>query len=218
MSTSRTIVYVRTYLTRIIIIVGALSVLVTWYFSAGPINSIRSNLQIWNVNIETFSLFVGLLTVYSGYLDNVRRRGNYWQFHVYSMVLIIVWIIFGTTVGAYSTTYQNIYIKVKGNITVAMLGQLGFYVMSGAYRTFRIRNFRTALFALCTTVIMAMNSPFVARIYPDIGLIIRWFLQNPSSAGARAVLITNGLGAIILGVRILLGVEKGALRMTEEAG
>jgi hypothetical protein len=215
---SKTIVYIRNYLSRLLVIVGILSILISYYFVPSPVDRISGELTTWNTNINTFSLFVGLLTVYSGYLDNVLKRGRYWQYHVYSMVLIVVWIIWGVSTGVYTVTYQNVYVKLKGNLSVAMLGQLGFFIMSGAYRTFRMRNYRTALFAICCVTLGMLNMSFISNAFPDLQYLTAWLLENPAAAGSRAIVITNGLGAIVLGLRILIGLEKGALRMIEEVG
>jgi len=215
---SKTLIYVRTYLTRFLIIVGILSTLISWYFISPEINVVANELTAWSVNIETFALFVGLLTVFSGYLESIKKRERFWQYHVYSMILIIFWIIFGVSTGVYTVLYQKIWIALKGNLAVAMLGQIGFFCVSGAYRTFRMKNFRTALFALCCVMIVAMNSPLVVAIFPEIGNIVSFFFNSFAVGGSRAVIMTAGLGGIVLGIRILLGLERGALRAAEEAG
>jgi hypothetical protein len=61
-----------------------------------------------------------------------------------------------------------------------------------------------------------MNSPLLLGPFPIVDKISFWLLDNPSMAGSRALMLTGGIGGVVLGIRILLGLEKGALRATEE--
>lgn len=214
---SRALIYVRTYLTRILVIVGALSIIFTWYLTpAIPVAVIATEMTDWNLNIAGFALFVGLLSVFSGYSISIRKRARFWQYYVYSIVLILVFIAWGIPTGVYTATYQHIFTTVRGDLSIAMLGTLGFFIMSGAYRAFRIRTLRTAIFAVSCATVGVMNIGYVLTTFPTIYDVVFWLLSNPAAGGARAILMTNGLGSIVLGIRIILGAEKGALRMTQE--
>ncbi len=209
------VVYIRLYLTRILILIGMLSVLISWYFVSPEADVIANELQIWNMNIATFTLFVGLLSVYSRYIRSIMNREKYWQYHLYAAILIVVWIIFGLKVGLYSDIYQKAYLCTKITLHIAILGQLVFFMISACYRLFRMRTLRTAIFACCTLLIAICNAPIVSATFPAADKIVFWFLNYPASAGSRALLITGGVGGVVLGIRILLGLEKGALRATE---
>lgn len=211
-----TITYVRTYLTRILLVVGLLATLISWYFAIPQVDSIANELNIWNMNIETFTLFVGLLTISARYINSIRNRDELWPYRLYAIVLIVVWVIMGMQVGVYSNFYQTAFLSTKITLHIAILGQLVFFVTSAGYRVLRIRNFRTALYSLCFIVIVVMNAPWVLGPFPVADKISFWLLNNPAMAGGRALILTGGIGGVVLGVRLLLGLEKGALRATEE--
>ncbi len=213
---SATLTYFRTYLVRSLIVISMIAVLLSWYFVSPPIDSIANELQIWNMNIATFTLFVGVITIFSRYIRGVRDRIENWPYMLYGMILIIGWIIFGSSTGVYSDLYQKAFLSTKITLHIAILGQLIFFMTSAAYRLFRIRTFRTALFALSAITIVMLNSPVLLGPFPIVDKISFWLLDNPSMAGSRALMITGGIGGVVLGMRILLGLEKGALRMTEE--
>ncbi len=213
---STTITYVRTYLTRILLVVGLLATLISWYFSIPQVDSIANELNIWNMNIQTFTLFVGLITLSSRYIKSIMDRDKLWPYRLYAMILIVVWIIMGMRVGIYSELYQTAFLSTKITLHIAILGQLVFFVTSAGYRVLRIRNFRTALFSICFLVIVITNAPWMLGPFPVVDKISFWLLNNPAMAGGRALLLTGGIGGVVLGVRLLLGIEKGALRATEE--
>lgn len=213
---SATLTYVRTYLVRALIIVGLISTLVSWYFVSPQVDAIANELNIWNMNIYTFTLFVGIITIFSRYIRGVQERNPQWPYMVYAMVLIVFWVIFGTYTGIYSDIYQTAFLSTKITLHIAILGQLIFFMTSAAYRLFRMRTLRTAFFAICAMSIVALNAPWLLGPFPVVDKISFWLLNNPSMAGSRALMLTGGIGGIVLGIRLLLGLEKGALRATEE--
>jgi len=212
---SSSIIYVRTYLTRILLIIGCIATLTSWYFVSPHADIVANELYNWNVNIGTFSLFVGVVTLFSRYLKDISSRKEQWEYKFLGVVLIPIWVIMGQTAGVFSDLYQKAYFNTKITLHVAILGQLMFFMISGAYRTYRIRNFRTLLFASCTLIIVVCNASWLMTPFPIADKISYWLLNNPSMAGYRAMMITGAIGAVVMGIRILLGLERGALRATE---
>jgi hypothetical protein len=213
---SSTLTYVRTYLARILVVVGLLATLVSWYFASPQVDAIANELNIWNMNIETFTLFVGLITISARYINSIRARDSLWPYRLYAIVLMVVWIIMGMRVGIYSDLYQTAFLSTKITLHIAILGQLVFFITSAGYRVLRIRNFRTALYTICFLLVVICNAPWMLGPFPVVDKISFWLLNNPAAGGSRALLLTGGIGGVVLGVRLLLGIEKGALRATEE--
>jgi len=212
-----TMTYVRTYLVRLIIIVGCLSALISWYFISPQASAVFSELTIMNTNIATFALFVGILTVYARYSRTVKNREKYWPYQLYAMILMPLWIIMGTMAGIYSDLYQTAYLSTKITLHIAILGQIIFFMVSGAYRVFRIASLRTAVFAIGAASICALNAPWLLGPFPQLSSVLNWLLSHPAVAPGRGIIIAGAIGGTALGIRILLGLEKGALRATERA-
>ncbi len=216
MKMGATLTYVRLNLSRLLIIVGALAALGTWYFSVPMVDSVFKEVNAWQINISSFTLFTGLMTISMRYIRAIQRRdSDIWPFQAYALVLIIVWVLMGLTVGMYSDTYQTAYLSTKITLHIAILGQIIFYFTSGAYRTFRIRTLRTAALAISAVLIVALNAPWVQNPFPAASNFAMWLLNNPQMAASRTVVITGGIGSIVLGIRVILGLEKGAQRITE---
>jgi len=144
-----------------------------------------------------------------------KKTKDVWPLQLYGLILIFAWIIMGTSVGMYSDTYQTIFLSTKITLHIAILGQIIFFYISGAYRTFRLKSLRTAALALSAVLIIIMNSPWMQNTWVGAGDFSYWLLNNPQTGGARAVVITGAIGAVVLGIRILLGLEKGPTKVTE---
>jgi hypothetical protein len=215
---SATSTYIRTYLSRIVVIVGVVATLAGYYFKSAPISAVANELNLWNMVIGSFTLFVGLISVFARYSRSIMNRSRNWMLHAYCLAVIVVWIILGNIIGMYSTLYQTLYLSTKITLHITIIGQLIFFSVSGMYRTFRVRSLRTAVFAFFTVLIIILNMPPLITPFPIFGDLAYWLLDNPQMAGARAMVMCGGIGGVILGIRILLGVEKGALRATGGEG
>jgi hypothetical protein len=58
-------------------------------------------------------------------------------------------------------------------------------------------------------VMMLRNAPVGPALFPPVGTLGDWVLQVPAMANNRAVSLASSLGIIALGVRTLLGLERG---------
>ena len=213
---SASLTFIRINLARILLIIGALSALATWYFSTPQFADVFNELNRWNVDITLFTLFTGLIVISMRYIRGVRERSSdIWPFQLYGIVLIFVWIVMGQIVGMYSDTYQTVFLSTKITLHIAILGQIIFFYISGAYRTFRLKSLRTAALALSALLIIIMNAPWMQNWWVGAGDFSYWLLNNPQTGGARAVVVTGAIGAVVLGIRVLLGLEKGPTKVTE---
>jgi hypothetical protein len=212
---SSTVTYIRNYLSRFLLIVGLLATLATWYFVSPQVDTVANTMTLWQMDIYNFTLFVGFITLFTRYVTGVRDRVKNWQYMLYGSVLIIAWIIMGEYMGIYSDFYQSIYLSTKITLHIAILGQLVFFLISAAYRVIRIRSLRTAVFGLGMLSMVILNAPWLLGVWPGANGVSYWLLNNPAMAGGRALLLTGGIGGVVLGIRLLLGLERGALRATE---
>ena len=213
---SSTMTYVRTYLTRAIIGGTALSGLLSFYLVSPQVDAIAREIQDWNNAATVWTLFVGIITIFGRYIRTVSKREEYWQYQLYAMILIPAWIIMGLGSGLYSDLYQTAFLSTKVTLHIAILGQLSFFVISGAYRVFRIKTFRTAFYALFTLTMVICNAPWMLAVFPQVDALGYFLLQNPAMSMERALSMTGGIGGLILSLRILMGMEKGAMRATEQ--
>jgi hypothetical protein len=213
---SASLTFIRINLARLLLLIGAISALLTWYFTTPQFADVFNEVNRWNVDITLFTLFTGLIVIFMRYIRGVRQRtSDIWPFQLYGIVLISVWIVMGMVIGMYSDMYQTIFLSTKISLHIAILGQIIFFYISGAYRTFRLKSLRTAALALSATLIIVMNAPWMQNAWPGANAFSYWLLNNPQTGGVRAVVITGGIGAVVLGIRVILGLEKGATRVTE---
>jgi hypothetical protein len=115
------------------------------------------------------------------------------------------------------------------NMEATMFSLIAFFIFSAAYRAFRIRSLESTLLMgsalLVMLSLMSMVSvPFggwinsltgnnPASLLQDFTLteVATWIRNNVQVPAIRALEIGTGLGALAMGLRIWLGLEKGGI-------
>jgi hypothetical protein len=98
---------------------------------------------------------------------------------------------------------------------------LGFFIVSAAYRAFRIRSTEAALMTVIAFLVMMGQVPFgqylTAWIPPEgqfawlrIERITNWLLTSPNSAATRGILFGAATGNFALSLRVWLSLERGS--------
>jgi hypothetical protein len=102
----------------------------------------------------------------------------------------------------------------------AMFSLIGFFILSAAYRAFRIRSIEASILMATALVVLLMFVPIALMLTsgldPDtfagnfrIDSIGSWLLSTINVPAIRAIDLGLGLGLLAMGLRIMLGLEKG---------
>lgn len=98
---------------------------------------------------------------------------------------------------------------------------LGFFIVSAAYRAFRIRNTEAALMTVIAFLVMMGQVPLgqaLTNWIPDPGRfawlriehITNWLLVTPNTAATRGILFGSVTGGFALSLRVWLSLERGS--------
>jgi hypothetical protein len=123
----------------------------------------------------------------------------------------------------YSFLFEGLY----RNLDATMFSILAFYIVSAAYRAFRIRNAEAALLMIVAIILMMGQVPLgmaVTSWIPQQGLIStlrienfsQWILTAINSPVQRAIAFGLGLGMLGMAMRIWLSLERGTYFGQEE--
>jgi hypothetical protein len=182
------------------------------YFLVWPeVNSAATNFTRVCTALAGLSAIVGVGNLTRTHSKNVIRRGSNW---IPSMLLLIsLWIplIIGLFLTRRDPTYVYLYNNLYTPVSQAFFALLGFYILSGAFRTFRAKS-TDSIFLLITAALVFMgNSPVTGSIWPGFQAIKVWIMDNANSAGYRGVIMGVAIGTIVTSLRILIGRETGYL-------
>jgi hypothetical protein len=149
---------------------------------------------------------VNVLTVHLGKLYG-REKG--WG---YSMVLLgalfFTLAVGFLTGGPTSAWVQDLFETVLFPLEATLFSLLAFFVVTAAYRAFRVKSFETGLFVVFGILVLLGQVPVGAMLWDQLPVIRDWVLDVPALAGARGILLGVALGTVATGLRVLLGLDR----------
>ena len=116
--------------------------------------------------------------------------------------------------------FQLLYRRGLLAMDAAMFSLIGFFILSAAYRAFRVRSIEASILMATALVVLLMFVPIALMLTsgldPDtfagnfrIDSIGSWLLSTINVPAIRAIDLGLGLGLLAMGLRIMLGLEKG---------
>lgn len=182
------------------------------FFTVDALSSVVTTLTSWTPLFINLSAIVGTASLLMRNGRAVIDRGKEWWMNAWLIILFVVvygaYIVTGSTSSAaYMWLYDNIY----SNLQSATMGLLGFYILYSAARAFRARNLEVGILIFSAIFIFLTNATVGAAIWEGFPTIGNWLLNVPVFGSQRALAITGGIAAILMGFRIIIGEEKTIL-------
>lgn len=92
-----------------------------------------------------------------------------------------------------------------------MYSSLAFYMAYGAYKVLRARTFEAALLFATAVLVIIGNTPIFPAMFPGFFHMREWIFGPIVGGAYRGIRIGIGMGAVVLGIRTLIGLETGYL-------
>jgi hypothetical protein len=178
--------------------------------------------------LAAFLLGLGLYSLVRIHGNNVVRQRPGWINSLALLVAACVMLFFGFWAQVLPTkpdwvekTYDHLFSGFYQNMNSAMFSIISFFILSASYRAFRIRNMESSILMLSALVVLLGLSfgVLLTSQIPETGFLANlrmetwssWVLSVLSIPSLRAIDFGVGLGALAMGLRIWLGIERGAL-------
>lgn len=179
----------------------------------------EASINRWFQMLGTVALFMGIWNLTRTHLTIIKKRRMNWIFSVWLLVVMYGYMLLGMIQGNESTVYRWFYDALIVPISSTMFAMVAFYIVSGAYRAFRVRNVEAAIMMICAVWVMLANVPVGDLIWSPEGWlggmqgIANWLAKVPNSAVSRAISVGTFFGAMSTQLRIFLGIERRHLGM-----
>ncbi|MGC9333669.1 MAG: hypothetical protein ACP5JJ_05940 [Anaerolineae bacterium] len=197
--------------TAIAIAVGIL-VLVAVFGSIPLVDAVGAYLIDTAVIVAAFALFLGLLNVLRVHARKIREGGAN---SLYSFVLLLTLLVVlalglppvsnqpsGPSQPAVQWIFQNIQLPVQAALSALLV----FFMLTAGYRLVSHRSLESGVMLLVTLLVLL--GQVAAGLVPALVGVKDWILDVPALAGVRGILLGVALGAVLTGIRLLLGVER----------
>jgi hypothetical protein len=191
------------------------------FASAVPLVDQFARLMIdWAALLAGLALIVGLLSVAAGHLMRVVRRQADWYYSLVLLAAMLIVIVSGTVVGLVPGGYtlfpsslveqpiRDIFRAFYEPLAASFLALLAFFSLSAALRALRRRTADALAILLVAAIVLALAAVPPAQELPVLGDAVAWVREYVALAGARGLLIGAAIGALVAGVRVLLGFDQ----------
>jgi hypothetical protein len=194
-------------------LVGVIAVL-DYYTGIQLVTDTFTIIKNWGVVLQGFALGLGAVNLFRVHGRRVSQRTrDDWMFSGWLLLMLAVFVIFGLSTGQYDQgeTYSWLYNAIYLPLGSTMYSSLAFYMAYGAYKVLRARNFEAGLLFITAVLVILGNTPIFPATYPGFFHMREWIFGPIVSGAYRGVRIGIGMGAVVLGIRTLLGMETGYL-------
>lgn len=164
----------------------------------------------WAAFLAAVALLLGVINLLGVHLRRTARGNLYSAALVLSMLIVFALAItdsdfLGFTDDGVGTVFE----VVQAPLEMAMASLLAFFLLFAAFRMLqRQRTVWAALFVVTVLLLLLASTAlpaFLAAIFGPLGDLIN---QVFVSAGMRGILIGVALGAVVVALRLLTGVER----------
>jgi hypothetical protein len=203
--------------------VAGLIVLIDFAGSIGQIDAPARLLVNWAALLAALALLVGLFSVAGSHFVRVLRRRPDWGYSVVMLVAMLLVIVSGTVVGIWDDGGAKIVIFPQSLVeqpvrdqfrafyqplAASFLALLAFFSLSAALRALRRRTGDALVIVIVAVVVLALAALPQLAALPLLADSVGWVRDYVALASARGLLLGAALGALVAGVRVLLGFDQ----------
>lgn len=171
-----------------------------------------SELQNYAIIIAGFAMGLGAINLLITHGSSImKREKDQWPFSAWLIIVMTAFTVVGLSMGTNSATYQFLFNNFYYPIDTTVYSLIGWLVVYAIYLTFRARTYETTYLLIVAFFALMGNAPIGEALVPSLGGLKAWLANVPNAASVRGFNIAMSIGAIVVGLRTLIGRERAAL-------
>ena len=191
-------------------IAGILVILAT-YVKMPVLQTCSQQILRWQVVVSAFALGLGIANITRVHYDRVSKKQKYAGYSILLLVSMYLSVFIGFYYGSQSVQYKFIWNNIYSSLNATWYSATAFYMMSCAWRGFRVRSLQAAVLMITAIVVMLSKVGIGQVLWAQFPVIGNWLIAIPNAAAMRGIIIGSCLGAVGVSFRIILGLERGHL-------
>jgi len=193
-----------------VMLISFLIVFVPYFVDIPALDVVSTKLITIAALVNVFTLALAVYSLIKRNMNFIQRKPRGWYFKAYmlvTMVLMLVFSLFGLDKGP----YHWVMFAVINPLSSVNYGILAFYMASTAARAFKARNTKAALLLITGFIVLLYQAPLTGTVFPGIEPVALYLTDTFGKAAGKMFLISVTVGALVFGVRVLLGNEPSVL-------
>lgn len=203
-------------------VVGILT-LGTYYVPTKASENYIEVMNKWENIVAGFAFLLGLFSLFFSHTRKITRKVDGWGYSLFVFVGFFAMVIpavmsqgkqmIGPELTGLGWGYRFLFNALSGT----MFSVLAFYIVSTAYRAFRIKSAQAGVLFAAALVLMLAKVPLGQMIWEkalgwtgawDISQIGQWLMDVPVVAGKRGIMMGLAIGGIVTALKIIFGIER----------
>jgi hypothetical protein len=194
-------------------IIALVAILFTFnYIVPGtPLDPYIGQLSNWGIIIAAFAMGFGFINLTRRHGMRVIESGGREYNSLWILIIMYVTAAFGISGGLGDVNYQWIYQNIYMPIGASFLSFAFIYMCSAAVRGMKFRSINETLLLIGCVIALAGNIPLFGTFTGFFIEAAAWANGVPVRGIYAAFFISMALGIVLMGVRTVLGIERGWL-------
>jgi hypothetical protein len=194
-----------------------LVVLVSYFIDNTALAGARLALVDWAVTLAGLAVLAGVLNLLLVHLRKIQAGNKGWVYSIFLVIAVVMVPLLGraevfipsiseTTVEPGSLTGM-MFSGILFPAQAALGGLVAIFLIYAAMRLLRTRPTPwTVGFLVVVLVVLVGWLPL--SLTRQVGALREWLITVPAAAGARGIVIGVALATVVVGVRVLMGIER----------
>lgn len=176
--------------------------------------------------VYAFALGLGIYSLVRFHGKNLMKKGDGWKYNLaffgafFAIMVLGFWKDMSNSV-AVEHTFSILYDSTVVALGATMFSMIGFYIVSAAYRAFRVRSGEATLMLVAAFIVMLGQvavGALLTQWLPEEGWLSffrfenlgYWILRGPNMAAQRGISFGIEVGALAMSLRLWLSLERGS--------
>ncbi|MDD2804079.1 MAG: hypothetical protein PHV33_00865 [Elusimicrobiales bacterium] len=214
---------IKKYIPLAICFVVGILTLSSYYVPTQASEKYVETMNKWENIVAGFAFLLGLFSLFFSHTRKITRRVDGWGYSLFVFVGFLAMVVpaivsngkqmVGTDLTGLGWGYRFLFNALSGT----MFSVLAFYIVSTAYRAFRIKSAQAGVLFAAAMVLMLAKVPLGQMIWEklfgwtgawDISQIGQWLMDVPVVAGKRGIMMGLAIGGIVTALKIIFGIER----------
>jgi len=204
-------------LPTLLIAVLGFAIVAEWFLPIAALSGFKTYLGVCVEIIYRTSIGIGTVYAFTSEYAQWRRNRTLQQtlisgsmFAMFGIMTIVV-IFYGGTESVYSAEYRWFQYNIYQPQSQAMYAVMFLFQCGSLYRVCRARSMETTVLLVAGGAFILSSIPLFASFIPGVVELGTFVSEGPSLGGTRPANMSAAIGAIIVGLRSLLGKEQATM-------
>ena len=213
---------IKKYIPLAIVFVFGMLTLLTYYVPHRHSVDFLDTMNKWENIVSAFAFFLGLISLFYSHYAKISRKADGWGYSLFVYIgflaiAVPAYVSHGKNMnGASLTSLGWAFNYIYNPLSATMFAVLAFYIVSTAYKSFRIKSLQAFVLFVAAMLLILGNVPLGQIIWDKllgwtsygISDVVDWIMHVPAVAGKRGIMIGIAIGAVVTAFKIIFGIER----------